>query len=108
MRTVRGQKGALKASTYHCSRGARGARRSLFSSEARKPLEKVFPRIKGDTEISLGISMDLEDSAKILLQCRDSPELGGAIEIPRHRPQGLGEPLLKFPGEETPGLGRGL
>lgn len=95
--TVRAQKGALKARTYHCSRGARGARRSLFSSEARKPLEKVFSRIKGDTEISLGIAMDLEDPAKILLQCRNSPELGGAIEIPSQRPQGLGEPPAEIP-----------
>lgn len=54
VRAVRRQKGTMKARTYQCSRGAGGARRSLFSSEARKPLEKVFARIEGNTEIHPG------------------------------------------------------
>lgn len=52
MRAVRGRKGAVTARTYQCSRGARGAGRSLFSSEARKPLGKVFAKIEGATEVS--------------------------------------------------------
>lgn len=52
MRAVRGRKGAVTARTYRCSSGARGAGRSLFSSEARKPLEKVFAKIEGATGVS--------------------------------------------------------
>lgn len=52
MGAVRGRKGAVTARTYHCSGGAKGAGRSLFSSEARKPLEKVFVKIERATGVS--------------------------------------------------------
>lgn len=52
MRAVRGRKGAVTARTYRCSSGARGAGRSLFSSEAWKPLEKVFAKIERATGVS--------------------------------------------------------
>lgn len=45
----------MKAETHQCSRGTRGARGALFSSEAWKPLEKVFVRIERAIEISPGM-----------------------------------------------------
>lgn len=61
VRAVRGQKGTMKAKSHRCSRGASGARRSLFSSEARKPLKNVFARIDRPRRQSLGPPMDWED-----------------------------------------------
>lgn len=49
--------------------------------------------------------MDLENPTKNLLPCRVPPELGGAIEVPRLRPDRVGGPLLKLPREEPSGFG---
>lgn len=62
----------MKAQSHLDSRGARWARGAMFSSEARKPLQKVFARIERAPERAPEAHLWTgEDPTKMLLEGRD-------------------------------------